>query len=111
MGNAAPSADIAVAMMLQPDAAEFPMTTACLTHPWVCRTITVTTGVALFSLGVRLGDFWGLVLMIVGLVPVVIGVADVSLLSEIRDERAHRRELRPVAPVQYERGVSPQKLT
>jgi hypothetical protein len=56
--------------------------------------LTIVVGLALFTAGVRLGDLWGLVLMIVGLVPAVTGVADVSLLSEIRDERAHRLEYR-----------------
>jgi hypothetical protein len=64
---------------------------------WMCRLVTVSVGLALFLLGVRVGDFWGLLLMIVGLVPTVIGAADVSLVSEIREERAHRREQRRIA--------------
>jgi hypothetical protein len=69
-------------------------TPSCLKRPWMCRLLTVTVGVALFLIGVRVGDFAGLVLMIVGLVPTVIGAADVSVISEIRDERAHRLEQR-----------------
>jgi hypothetical protein len=79
------------------------MTISCFQRPWVCRLVTVLLGVAVFSLGVRLGALWGLLLMIVGLVPTVIGVADVSVLSEIRDERAHKREQRLVSPVPHER--------
>lgn len=63
-------------------------------RPWVCRLLTVSVGLALFLVGVRIGNFGGLVLMIVGLVPTVIGAADVSLISEIRDERAYRLEQR-----------------
>jgi hypothetical protein len=69
---------------------------------WICRGLTVVIGAALFSAGVHVGDLWGLLFMIVGLVPVVIGVADVSLLSEIRDERAHRREQQEAAVVPHE---------
>ena len=57
---------------------------------------------AIFLLGVQLGGFWGLLLMILGLVPAVIGFADVSVLNEIRDERAHRRGQRMVPRVPYE---------
>jgi hypothetical protein len=64
---------------------------------WMCRLATVTVGLALFMFGVHVGDFWGLLLMIVGLVPTVTGIADVSLVSEIRDERAHRLEQRRLA--------------
>lgn len=81
------------------------MTSFCRNRPWIVRVVSVTLGVAVFGLGVRLGDFWGLLLMIVGLVPVVIGVADVSLVGEIRDARAHRREPRMVEPVPFERGT------
>jgi hypothetical protein len=84
---------------------EFTMTSPCLKRPWIWRVITVTFGVAVFLLGVRYGDFWGLLLMIVGLVPAVIGAADVSLVNEIRDERAHRREQRMVSPLPHERGA------
>jgi hypothetical protein len=66
------------------------MKSPCPKRPWICRLLTVIGGVGLFSVGIAVGDLWGLVLMIVGLVPAVTGVADVSLLSEIRDERAHR---------------------
>ena len=92
-------------MKLHDDAAECSMMNHHRSREWIRRVITVACGVAVFSTGVRLGDFWGLLLMIVGLVPTVIGVADVSLLGEIRDERAHRREHRVVAPVPYERRV------
>jgi len=78
------------------------MTMSHLTRPWMWRLITVALGVAVFALGLRLGALSGLVLMIVGLVPTVIGVADVSVLTEVRDERAHRREQRLVS-VSYER--------
>ena len=61
---------------------------------WICRLLTVSVGLALFLAGVRIGNFGGLVLMIVGLVPTVIGAADVSLFGEIRAERAHRLEQR-----------------
>jgi hypothetical protein len=77
--------------------------TTCPKRPWFCRVLTVSVGLALFSLGVRLGDFWGLLLIIVGLVPAVIGLADVSVMSELRDERAHRREQDRVTPVAYQR--------
>jgi hypothetical protein len=66
----------------------------CTKRPWICRLVTVSVGLALFLFGVRVGDFWGLLLMIVGLAPTVIGIADVSLVSEIRDDRAHRLEQR-----------------
>jgi fatty acid desaturase len=70
------------------------MTRFCHEKPSICRIVTVAIGIGLFVAGVDLGGLWGLILMIVGLVPVVTGVADVSLLAEIRDERAHRRERR-----------------
>ena len=73
-----------------------------LGQPWVSRVLTVIIGVAVFAAGVRVGDFWGLLFMIVGLIPVVIGAADVSLVSEIRDERAHRREQQRVAIAPHE---------
>ena len=74
----------------------------------VCRIGTVAAGLALFTAGVRIGDLWGLVLMIVGLVPAVTGIADVSLLAEIRDERAYRREQRHHSPFPLEpRALAP----
>jgi hypothetical protein len=63
----------------------------------MCRLLTTSLGLAVFSAGVYLGELWGLLLMIVGLVPAVVGLADVSLLTEIRDERAHRREQQATA--------------
>lgn len=75
----------------------------CPKRPWVCRLLTVGVGLTLFSIGVRLGDFWGLLLMIVGLVPMVIGAADVSVLNEIRDERELRREQQHAPPLVYDR--------
>jgi hypothetical protein len=79
------------------------MKSPCPKRPWICRLLTVIGGVGLFSVGVALGDLWGLVLMIVGLVPAVTGVADVSLLSEIRDERAHRLDQHRGSPKRAER--------
>jgi hypothetical protein len=81
------------------------MTSPCPKCPWISRVITLAIGVSVFLIGVHFGHFWGLLLMIGGLVPAVIGVADVSLLNEIRDERAHRREQRMVAPLPHERGA------
>jgi hypothetical protein len=60
-------------------------------RPWICRLLTVVAGVALFTAGVYVGNLWGLVLMMVGLVPAVTGVADVSLLAEIRATDYRRR--------------------
>jgi hypothetical protein len=54
------------------------------------------------SVGVHRDEFWGLLLMIIGLVPVVIGIANVSVVNEIRDARAHRREQRMLGPVRHE---------
>jgi hypothetical protein len=82
---------------------EFPMNSLSPKCSWMYRLVTVSVGLALFLLGVHVGDFWGLLLMIVGLVPTVFGIADVSLMSEIRDERAHRHEQRRVAVVPHER--------
>ena len=70
------------------------MNRPCPNRPWMYRLLNVSAGLTLFLIGVRVGDFGGLVLMIVGLVPTVIGAADVSVISEIRDERAHRLEQR-----------------
>lgn len=81
------------------------MSSSCRKRPRIYRLITTTVGIALFLLGVHLGQFWGLLLMIVGLVPAVIGLADVSVVTEIRDERAHRREQQMGAPLPYERRV------
>jgi len=67
------------------------MNSPCPRRPWICRALSVAIGLSLFGAGVRLGGLWGLVLMMVGLVPAVTGIADISLLSEIRDEREHRR--------------------
>ena len=65
-----------------------------LKRRWISRLLMVSIGLVLFLAGVRIGEFGGLVLMIVGLVPTIIGAADVSLMTEIRDERAHRLEQR-----------------
>ena len=70
------------------------MVPVCQKRPWICRVLTIVVGLALFTLGVRLGELWGLVLMIVGLVPAVTGIADVSLFAEIREDRARRRSPR-----------------
>ena len=81
------------------------MFSSCAKRPWIYRLVTTTLGIAIFLLGVRLGQFWGLLLMIVGLVPAVIGLADVSVVTEIRDERAHRREQQMGAPLPYKPRV------
>jgi len=60
-------------------------------RPWLCRIVAITVGLALFWWGVHLGERWGLVLMIIGLVPAVTGIADVSLVAEIRVAQAERR--------------------
>ena len=91
-----------LAMMLHRDSREYAMKPHCPKRPWICRLLTVSVGLALFLFGVRVGDFAGLVLMIVGLAPTIIGAADVSLISEIRDERAHRLEPRRVGVVTHE---------
>jgi len=54
--------------------------------------VAITVGLALFWWGVHLGERWGLVLMIIGLVPAVTGIADVSLVAEFRVARANRRD-------------------
>jgi hypothetical protein len=63
----------------------------------MCRLLTATFGVAVFTAGVYVGGLWGLLLMIAGLVPAITGIANVSLIGEIRDERAHRLEQRRTA--------------
>jgi fatty acid desaturase len=73
----------------------------CTKRPWICRVLTIAAGLALFTAGIYVGNMWGLVLMIVGLVPAVTGVADVSLLAEIREDRVHRRERRRLGSVAH----------
>ena len=58
------------------------------------RLLTAIIGIAVFASGVYVGELGGLLLMIVGLVPAITGIANISLLGEIRDERAHRLEQR-----------------
>ena len=59
-----------------------------------CRAFTALGGIAVFTAGVYAGGLGGLLLMIAGLVPAITGIANVSLLGEIRDERAHRLQQR-----------------
>ncbi len=58
------------------------------------RLFTAIIGIAVFTSGLYVGELGGLLLMIGGLVPAITGVANISLLGEIRDERAHRLEQR-----------------
>lgn len=58
----------------------------------MARLFIVLTGVSMIAAGVYVDGLAGVLLTIAGLVPVVMGTANVSLVREVREERAHRRE-------------------
>ena len=68
--------------------AETSMTNFRRSGRWVYRVMLIAFGIAVFALGAHVGDFWGLLVMMLGIVPAIIGAGDVSLLGEIRHRRA-----------------------
>ncbi len=56
------------------------------------RLFAVLTGFSMIAAGVYVEGLAGVLLTIAGLVPAVMGIANVSVLREVREERAHRRE-------------------
>jgi hypothetical protein len=58
------------------------------------RVVPTLVGLAFLLVGAHRGDLVGLVMVIVGLVPAVTGVAGVSVFDEVREQRAYYRAKR-----------------